>query len=66
MVTGTCQVSQYARTTKSAAALEAFWGMDRRSMDKRAKHLEINIPHGSSLLTTIPSLTQGVFKDKSE
>lgn len=48
------------------AASAAFWGMDKCSMDKLAKHLEINIPHGSSLLTTILSLAQGVLKDKSE
>ena len=47
------------------AALEAFWAIDKVTLDKLANHMGVALPKGSSLSQTIFFLIQAVFKDKA-
>ena len=43
------------------AATEAFWTLDKTSMNKLAKYLHLDVPPGSSVFQTVFSMVQGVL-----
>jgi hypothetical protein len=55
-----------AQNLLKIAALEAFWAIDKVTLDRLAKHRDVDLPKGSSLFQTIFYLIRSVLEDKTE